>query len=64
MLVKQGNDGFGIWRAACQEQRDHVLFFNQLASIVCRQLRVELVVQRNQRDLLPASAALGIDRIK
>jgi hypothetical protein len=55
--------GLGVRGAACQEQRQHLFFLNQLERVFAGQLGIELVVQRDQLDLLPVDAAFGIDRV-
>ena len=52
-----------VWGAPVQEQRQHVVFFDQLARVFGSELGVELVVQRDQFDLLAVDAALGVDHV-
>ena len=63
MLVQQRDDGFGVGGAPVQEQRQHVVFFDQLARVFGSELGVELVVQRDELDLLAVDAALGVDHV-
>ena len=63
VLLEQRHDALRVRRAACHEQADHALFFNQRLGVLQRELGVELVVQRNHLDLLAAYATLGIDMV-
>ncbi len=62
-LVEQGDDGFRVRRAAREEHREHVLLLDELARVDERLGRVELVVERDEFDLLPVHAAPGVHRV-
>ncbi len=63
VLFKMGKNRFGVGCSACQKERDHVFFLDQLAGVFGGQLGVKLVVQRDQLDFLSIDAALGIDGV-
>ena len=51
-------------RGAAHEQGHHVVFFDQLARVLGRLGGLEVVVQRDQLDLLAVHAALGVDVVQ
>lgn len=57
VFLQQGNDGFGVRRAAREEHGRHVLLLDQLARIFGSILGIKFVVQRHQFDLLAIHAA-------
>lgn len=64
VLVQQRNDALGVGRAARHEQCQHALVLDERAGVVLRQLGVELVVERDEFDLLPVHAAAGVDVVQ
>ncbi|MPN38269.1 hypothetical protein SDC9_185793 [bioreactor metagenome] len=57
-------DGLSVRRGTAHEQGHHVVLFDQAQRVLARQLGIELVVQRDQLDLLAVHAALGVDAIQ
>jgi len=64
VLGQVRQDGLRVRRGAAHEQRHHLVVLDQLSSVFARQLGLELVVERDQLDLLAAHAALGVDVVE
>jgi len=63
VFFKMRKDGLAVRRAAGEEQRHHILFFDQLARVLARQFGIEVVVERDQFNLLSVDAAFCIDGV-
>lgn len=64
MLLQQRQNRLGLGRAPGQKQGQDMLLLDQIPGIFNRQLRVRLVIERAQFNLLPMNPAFGIDRLQ